>query len=122
MAADAKARSDQDTEADRYILPNAFNIQLLKRWLLKQDAVVMMAPRAGIGIEISMTDALFALCLVEANREEVPNWVFQRLLESGQQMVFGEGSESEAIAVAVEKFRETRLPKFLELGILEPVE
>jgi SAM-dependent methyltransferase len=122
MAADAKARSDQDTEADRYILPNAFNIQLLKRWLLKQDAVVMMAPRAGIGIEVSMADALFALCLVEANREEVPNWVFQRLLESGQQMVFGEGSESEAIAVAVEKFRETRLPKFLELGILEPVE
>jgi hypothetical protein len=120
MQGDAEGRSELDMEADRYTLPAAFNIEFLKRRLLKQDAMVLIAPKAGVGIEMSMADALFALCMVEASREEVPQWVFQRLIEAGQEMVFEGGTETEAIAEAVEKFRETRLPKFLELGILEP--
>ena len=87
---------------------------------MQQDALGLIATNAGIGMSVSMADALFALCLVEANKEEVPNWVFQRLLEAGQKMQFEGGTESKAIAEAVEKFRQTRLPKFLELGILEP--
>ena len=84
--------------------------------------MVLLAPRAGVGIEMSMADALFALCMVEATRDEVAPWVFQRLVEAKQEIIFAGGTEQEAIAEAVEKFRETRLPKFLELGILEPAQ
>ena len=59
-------------------------------------------------------------CLAEAPRDEVADWVFQRLIEADQKIAFEGGTEREAIALAVEKFREIRLPKFLELGILEP--
>ncbi|MBT3914802.1 MAG: methyltransferase domain-containing protein [Rhodospirillaceae bacterium] len=120
MRADAKGRTELDIEADRYAFTASFNIQLLKRRLLRQDALGQVAPKAGIGLSVSMADALFALCLVEASKEEVPNWAFQRLLEARQEMKFEGGTETEAIADAVEKFRQTRLPKFLELGILEP--
>ncbi len=120
MRADANGRTALDIEAERYAIPASFNVQLLKRRLLQQDALGLIATNAGIGMSVSMADALFALCLVEANKEEVPNWVFQRLLEAGQKMQFEGGTESKAIAEAVEKFRQTRLPKFLELGILEP--
>ncbi len=120
LRAAATGHTELDLDADRYTLPANFNVQFLKRRLLKQDALVLIAPKAGIGIEVSMADALFALCMVEASRDEVAQWVFQRLIEASQQMVFEGGTEKEAIAVAVEKFRETRLPKFLELGILEP--
>ncbi|MBT3989780.1 MAG: methyltransferase domain-containing protein [Rhodospirillaceae bacterium] len=122
MRADAEGRTDLDLDADRYTIPAAFNIQFLKRRLLKQSEMVLLAPRAGVGIEMSMADALFALCMVEATRDEVAPWVFQRLVEAKQEIIFAGGTEQEAIAEAVEKFRETRLPKFLELGILEPAQ
>jgi len=122
MRENANGRTDLDIDADRYSIPASFNVQLLKRRLLQQDALGLIAPKAGVGISVSMADALFALCLVEANKDEVPNWVFQRLLEARQELQFEGGTETEAIAAAVEKFRATRLPKFLELGILEPAE
>ncbi len=120
MKADAEGRPELDLKAERYAFTADFNIQLLKRRLLKQDEMVLIAPPAGIGIEMSMADALFALCMVEASRDEVADWVFQRLVEAKREGVFMGGTEKEAIALAVEKFREIRLPKFLELGILEP--
>jgi len=120
MRADAEGRSALDLDADRYVLGAKFNIQFLKRRLMKQDEIVLIAPKAGVGIEMSMADALVALCFVEASRDDVAGWVRQRLLEARQSMVFEEGTEKEAIELVVEKFRKTRLPKFLELGILEP--
>jgi SAM-dependent methyltransferase len=120
LRADAESRTELDLEADRYVIPARFNVQYLKRRLLKQDALALIAPKAGIGIEMSMADALFALCMVEAPRNEVADWVFQRLIEADQKITFEGGTEREAIDLAVEKFREIRLPKFLELGILEP--
>ncbi|MND03176.1 hypothetical protein D3C83_228750 [compost metagenome] len=48
-------------------------------------------------------------------------WAYQRLLESGKQMVFdGNGSELTAVQGALDTFREQRLAKFIELGILAP--
>jgi hypothetical protein len=46
--------------------------------------------------------------------------VIQRLTEAKQEIAFSIGTEKNAVALAVQKFRKTRLPKFLELGILEP--
>ena len=81
----------------------------------------MTAMNTGIVAEVSMSDALFALCAAEAEKEQVSNWAFQRLLEKGQEITTDDDDHIQALATAVGKFRRKRLPKFLEFGILEPV-
>ena len=114
------APSDAELTANRYALRGTYNLEILKLRLLAQDAIGMAAMQAGITVEVAMSDALFALCSVEAEREQVSDWAFQRLLEKGQQMVTEEEDETAALAEAVEQFRRKRLPKFLEFGILDP--
>lgn len=106
----------------RFQLAGNLNLNLLKRRLLAQPTLGFAGKAAGIGLDVSMADALFILCSAETAQDQVAEWAFQRLLESGQQMVFEGGSEIDAIQQAVQTFQDTRLPKFLELGILEPAE
>ncbi len=115
MAADAGQLS-----AERYSFSAKVNVEFLKRRLFAAPTIGFSAPQAGTIIELPMADALFALCSVEATRNEVSSWAFQRMIEARQQLTFEEGTETEAIASAVADFRETRLPKLLELGILVP--
>ena len=68
-----------------------------------------------------MSDALFALCSAEAERDHVSAWAFQRLLEKGQEIETEDGDHTQALAQAVKEFRRKRLPKFLEFGILAPL-
>ena len=107
--------------AERYNFPARLNISLLKTRLLRQPAIGLVAPRTGLGIEVAMVDALFALCSAEAKRDSVGGWAYRRLLESGQEMIFeGGGTELAAVETALATFRSQRLSKFIELGILEP--
>jgi SAM-dependent methyltransferase len=116
-----KTPSSSALTADRYTFPAKTNIAFLKARLLHQPMLGLVAPAAGIGIEVSMADALFALCSVESKSDGVGGWAFRRLLESGKQMVFeGGGSELTAVENALETFRKQRLAKFIELGILAP--
>jgi len=112
--------SDRALNSDQYQLKNAFNFNMLKLRLLAQPTLAMISPGAGIGVELAMSDALYALCSVEAPRDQVADWVVQRLAEDGQQTGIAGASETKAIAEALELFRTTRLPKLLELGILAP--
>jgi SAM-dependent methyltransferase len=115
-APDAKA-----LRAERYTFPAKANIAFLKARLLHQHMLGMVAPNAGLALEVSMADALFALCSVESKSDGVGNWAFRRLIESGKEMVFeGGGSELAAVEKALETFRAQRLGKFIELGILAP--
>ena len=107
-------------QAERYEFAVPFNIAVLKARLLRQPAIGLIGGAAGIGIEVAMADALFALCSVEAPRDQVAEWAFQRLIEARQQMVADDGSETDAIATALEAFRARRLAKFIELGVLRP--
>ncbi|MAF49563.1 MAG: hypothetical protein CMM10_15000 [Rhodospirillaceae bacterium] len=106
--------------ADRFTLPVPFNLAILKARLLQQSALGFVSTGAGVGFEISMSDALFALCSAEAPRDQLADWVSQRLVEAKKQMNFEEGSEIEAIEIALKNFHAQRLPKFLELGFLAP--
>lgn len=108
--------------ADKFALPVRFNFAMLKQRLLKQPALGFVSPAAGTGFEISMLDALFALCAAEAPASQLADHILQRLLEARQQMIFEEGSETEAIKAALMEFRAHRLPKFLELGFLAPAD
>jgi len=122
FAAATNSVSEADLAVNRYSLGGTYNLEILKLRLLAQDAIGLSAPKAGITVEVSMSDALFALCSVEAERDQVSEWAFQRLLEKGQEMVVEDGTESEALAQAVEEFRLKRLPKFIEFGILDAVQ
>lgn len=106
--------------AERFAFPAAVDVALLKRRLFQSPVVGLAGPAAGLALEVSMADALYALCSAEATRDEVASWVFQRMLEARQQIVTEDGDETGAIARALEDFRAKRLPKFLELGILAP--
>jgi hypothetical protein len=109
-------------DPDRYSIPTNANIQFLKNRLFKQDKITLIAPKASIGLEITMADALFALCMAEASRVEVVDWVIQRLMEANQEIITDGHSERDTIAAGFEEFQKNCLPTLLRLGILEPVD
>jgi hypothetical protein len=112
----------QALAAQRFQLPTPFNLAMLKRRLFKGDSLALASPMAGIALEVGMGDALYALCSVEATADQVADWAFQRSIEAGQEIVSEDGDETSALAAALDEFRQTRLAKFIELGILEPAE
>ena len=105
---------------DRYELPTPVNLALLKRRLFKSPQIVLAAPNAGTGLEVSMVNALFALCSVEAPSAKVGEWAAARMAEAGQMIGVDGSEERAAIEIALQTFRDTRLKKFVELGILTP--
>ena len=113
--------ADKDLTANRYTLGGSYNLQILKHRLFAQKSIGMAAIDTGLVLEVSMSDALFALCSAEAERDHVSAWAFQRLLEKGQEIETEDGDHTQALAQAVGEFRRKRLPKFLEFGVLAPV-
>ena len=111
-----------DLGANRYSISSNSNIQFLKNRLFKQNEITLIAPKAGVGIKMTMADALFTLCIAEANRDEVVDWIMQRLMEANQEILTDGANEKDTITTGYEEFRKNRLPKFLQLGILEPAE
>lgn len=120
FARPTSAPSPAALAAERYELQAPFNVSVLKARLLRQPAIGLVGPNAGIGVEVAMADALFALCSAEAPRDQVADWAFQRMLEARAQLVFEDGNEFEALETALEKFRAHRLGKLIELGVLKP--
>ena len=110
-----------DLDSDRYSISTNSNIEILKNRLFKQDKITLLAPNAGIGLQVTMVDALFTLCTAEARRGEVLEWVMQRLIEANQELLTDGTTDTDTIAVDFKKFRKNCLPNLLRLGILEPV-
>ena len=110
------APSEAAISAERYSFAVPFNLALLKTRLFHQPALAFVSSAAQFGMEVSTSDALFALTSVEAPRDGVAAWTTRRLTEAGKQL-----SDAGAMETALTDFRAHRLPKFLELGILAPV-
>jgi SAM-dependent methyltransferase len=114
-------KAELDLDSDRYSISTNSNIEILKNRLFKQDKITLLAPNAGIGLQVTMVDALFTLCTAEARRGEVLEWVMQRLIEANQELLTDGTTDTDIIAVDFKKFRKNCLPNLLRLGILEPV-
>jgi SAM-dependent methyltransferase len=110
-----------ELDSDRYSISTNSNIEFLKNRLFKQDKITLLGPNSGIGIELTMGDALFALCMAEASRDEVVDWVLQRLIEANQEVLTDGANERNTIAAGFNEFRKKCLPNLLRLGILKPV-
>jgi len=106
-------------EADRYSISSKSNIQFLKNRLFKQDKITLLGPKAGIGVEFTMSDALFILCTAEASRGEVVDWILQRLAEANQEVLTDGASEKETMQLGYQEFCKNHLPKLLQFGVLE---
>ncbi len=110
-----------ELDSDRYSISMNSNIGFLKNRLFKQDKISLLAPDAGVGLQVTMEDALFALCMAEASSGEVLDWVLQRLIEANQEVLTDGATNKDTIATGLENFRKKCLPNLLRLGILEPV-
>lgn len=107
--------------SERFELPVPFNLSMLKRGLFNWPSVALAGPAAGIGLEVSTSDALFTVCSVEAPAGQVADWASQRMAEADREMSGGSGDVALALGAALKDFRTTRLAKFIELGLLKPV-
>jgi len=108
--------------ADRYIFTMQSNVEYLRNRLFKQERIDLVCSRAAIGIELSMSDALFTLCIAEASKDQVIDWIMQRLIEANQEILIDGGNETETITAGFEDYCQKRLPKLLQLGILTAVD
>lgn len=117
----ARVKDKINLEAQRYSIPSKCNIQFLKNLLFKQNIITLISIKAGIGIDVSMADALFTLCLAEAGRDGVVDWILQRLMEANQEILSDSGSEINTMKDGYEEFHKNRLPQLLRLGIIEPI-
>jgi hypothetical protein len=111
--------------ASRYRLPSSFNRAILAQPLSRTVAIVLASPVAGTGVRVSALHAVALRALTEARAEGRPAWIRGfveatplRLFDHGRELD-GKSDLARALGVQIDEFRATRLPKFIELGIVE---
>lgn len=115
------AANDSALAATRFELSAPLNLAMFKRGLFNWPNVPLASPNAGIGFEVSTSDALFTVCTAEAPADMVTEWASQRIAESDWELGEDGGNVGATLSAAFAAFRKNRLPKLIELGILEPV-
>jgi hypothetical protein len=111
-----------------YRVPSAFNRAILAQGLSRNYAVVLASPVAGTGVGISILHTVALRRLVEARPEERTAWI-RGFVEANPLRAWDHGrpldSKAEVmrlLGAELEQFRATRLPKLVELGIVEALE
>jgi SAM-dependent methyltransferase len=117
--------SPRSATGTRYRLPSAFNRAILAQPLTQHLPVVLASPVAGTGIATPMLDAVLLRALTEARPDERAAWL-RAFVEVNPLRVWDHGRTVNAkeelariVELQLEQFSATRLPKLIELGILE---
>ncbi len=110
---------------DLYVVPSVYNQTMLRR--LSTDAPIVMASSvAGTAFPMSALEGLAIRMMTEVPATDRERWVDDLVGRSvlririGDRVLEDRESQRRAILDTVEQLR-PRLPKFVELGILEPV-
>ncbi len=103
-------------QANRFQLCNPYNQEILKNGLFSEPFIYLAAEEFGIQFEISRDDAILLVCLLEAPKEHLLNWIVQRISEKDPKLL----TDPKAIEKKLVNFRQTKLPKLVEFGIIEP--
>jgi predicted O-methyltransferase YrrM len=109
----------------RYRLPSPFNRAVLKRALERKYTVVLASPVAGTGVGLSVLHAAALLALTEAGPGERHAWIRAFVDANPLRLVDRAGAVHDKDNVArllvahVDQFCATRLPKLVELGVVE---
>ncbi len=111
----------------RYRVPSAFNRMVLAQALSRKSAVTLASPVAGTGVSVSMLHAIALEAVTEPRPEERAAWIRAlvnanplRLVDHGRAIEDKEDL-AEILGRHVEEFCATRLPKLVDLGIVETV-
>ena len=106
-------------------VPSAYNRFVLQRGLESETPTVLASRAAGNGVRLSKIDAAALTCFLEVDRAHQTEWLRRFCRDAVSYLVVGDRvitdpAEREANVLAeVEKFRATRLPKLVELGIVK---
>ena len=103
-------------EANRFQLCSSFNQEILKNGLFSEPFIYLAAEEFGIQFEISRDNAILLVCLLEAPQEHLLNWIAQRLSEQNPELL----PDPAAIEKKLANFRQIKLPKLVEFGIIKP--
>jgi hypothetical protein len=112
--------------AGRLRVPLAYNRMMLRERLSTDAPIVLASPLAGTGLAVPMLDAIVLRLLTEVPEPEWPSWVTAFAahhpirLKVAERAVEDVGERRRILLAQVEPFRAARLPKLLELGIVEP--
>lgn len=109
----------------RHRIPLAYNRMVVGQPLRAETPFILASARAGTGVEVPMLEAICIRCVVAASAKERPKLLHDMISEAPLDMkVAGRAvtdpEEQEAIlAGELVRFSADRLPKLVELGVLE---
>jgi hypothetical protein len=109
----------------RCCVPSQFNRAVLGQALSRKSAVTLASPVAGTGVALSMLDAIALQAVTEPRPEERAAWIRARVDGSPLRLVdHGRSIEdkddlTQRLACHVDVFCASRLPKLIDLGIVE---
>jgi SAM-dependent methyltransferase len=108
----------------RCAVPSAFNRMVLKRRLSSDVPLALASPVAGTGIPMTMLQRTALRLLTEAEPERRPEFISELLREQPFRFKIGKSPLEEpaerVLLRETERIRVSVVPKFIELGILEP--
>ncbi len=104
-------------------VPSAYNHWIIQRGFTTEVPVVLAAPAMGNGVELSMTEAAGLYLALEADVVKRAEWtrafcVDLTHLTLGDRTVTDKHDLETIVGAEAERFRETRVPKLVELGVL----
>jgi SAM-dependent methyltransferase len=109
----------------RYHIPSAFNRAILRQPLSRSHPIVLASSVAGTGVSLSMLDAVLLRALTEARPAEHAAWI-RAFVAANSLRVWDHGRTLDAkddlarvVELQFEQFCAARLPKLVELGIVE---
>jgi SAM-dependent methyltransferase len=103
-----------------------YNHAILEQPLAEQSPVVLAAPAAGTGVQVSALQAVCLRLLTWIEPAERAPWLRAYVerqplrLHVGGAPVEDRAEQARVLAQEVEKFRTARLPKLVELGVVAP--
>jgi SAM-dependent methyltransferase len=119
------APATPQSTGSRHHIPSAFNRAILTQPLSRRHPIVLASPVAGTGVSTAMLDAVLLRALTEARPDERAAWI-RAFVDANPLRVWDHGQTLDAkddlarvVEVQFEQFCATRLPKLLELGIVE---
>ncbi|HTV22022.1 MAG TPA: methyltransferase regulatory domain-containing protein, partial [Polyangiaceae bacterium] len=119
------APATPQSTGSRHHIPSAFNRAILTQPLSRKHPIVLASPVAGTGVSTPMLDAVLLRALTEAHPNERPAWI-RAFVDANPLRISDHGRTlnakddlAQVVEVQLEQFCATRLPKLLELGIVE---
>lgn len=110
---------------DSHHIPSAFNRAILAQPLTRRHPIVLASPVAGTGVRTTMLDAVLLRALTEARPDARAAWI-RAFVDANPLRVWDHGQTlnskddlARVVEAQLEQFCATRLPKLVELGIVE---